>query len=169
MQLRRTLGPLGAMALATAACASATTIPPTTEPHAISGSWMIEKTRPRSPWLLGVSCTSASRCWIVGGPEGGSAPGRGAVFATTDGGGGWVDQTLPPLVGGLFDVSCIQSDCWAVGENPTNKQAAIAATANGGKSWQTQTVPSGIRELLGVACVSASHCWAVGDSDVLAS
>jgi photosystem II stability/assembly factor-like uncharacterized protein len=135
----------------------------TTQGGANLGLWSIQKSDPGIADLLGVSCTNASDCWAVGGPEATGSRGQGGVIATSNGGTTWSTQTLPPGVGSLLHISCVSSDCWAVGENPSNNQAVAVATSNAGETWTMQILPSGITELFGVTCVNTFDCWAVGN------
>jgi hypothetical protein len=76
---------------------------------------------------------------------------------------------------GLSAVACVSgSDCWAVGASQHGNSAPELNEALrwNGKRWSKVKTPnpggstSGDRsELLAVACVSATDCWAVGESE----
>jgi hypothetical protein len=130
--------------------------------------------------LAGVACVKASDCWAVGESQrGSSAPELNQALRFN--GKKW-SKVKRPHPGGtasgdrseLFGVTCVSaSDCWAVGESQRGSSAPELnqALRFNGKRWSKVTTPhpggtgSGdLNELWSVACVSASNCWAVGDT-----
>jgi hypothetical protein len=117
--------------------------------------------------LFGVTCTSSSDCWAVGGVPGTTEP------ALTDHWNGLAWSIIPSpnvtRVNQLGRVTCVSSsDCWAVGfktrKNSTNE---LTLTEHwNGTAWSV----FGSRDLAGrpnegldgVTCSSSSDCWAVG-------
>ena len=66
--------------------------------------------------LSGISCLSQNVCTVVGGSS---------IYDTTDGGNGWVTQTVPASVGSLVGVDCAGTvNCVASGLG-TNLGGAI--------------------------------------------
>ena len=130
--------------------------------------------------LFGVDCVSASDCWAVGESQRGtSAPevnealrfnGKKWSKAKTPNPGG----TASGDQGALFAVTCVSaSDCWAVGESQrgTSAPEVNEALRFNGKKWSKAKTPNpggtasgDLSELFGVTCVSASDCWAVGET-----
>ena len=109
-------------------------------------------------FLGGVSCSSTSDCIAVG-SAGSSSSNSGLVFATTDGGAAWTEESLSaisPSVTTLTSVSCpLATHCIAVG------RSAILATTNGGTQWSAETLPTGTGALTAVSCASATVCTAL--------
>ena len=114
--------------------------------------------------LLGVSCTSRTRCQAVGG---GPFLRGGDIIGTTDGGATWKAQVVPPGVGGqgFFGVSCASlTSCEAVATNPQGLGPAIVGTTDGGARWKAQGVPSGVQYVYGITCSPSATCEAVGST-----
>ncbi|MGD0834887.1 MAG: YCF48-related protein [Candidatus Dormibacteria bacterium] len=100
-----------------------------------------------------MGCVNTSQCWLY--------TYQGDVWATTNGGQSWTEETTPsnPVwYGGVFVNT---SDGWAVGANGT-----IIATTNGGGTWTAQTSGTG-QTVIAISCVSVTHCWAVGNAGVI--
>jgi photosystem II stability/assembly factor-like uncharacterized protein len=100
-----------------------------------------------------MGCVSTSQCWLY--------TYQGDIWATTNGGESWTEETTPsnPVwYGGQFVNA---SDGWAVGATGT-----IVATTNGGGTWTAQT--SGTTDTIdAISCVSTTYCWAVGVGGVI--
>jgi photosystem II stability/assembly factor-like uncharacterized protein len=105
----------------------------------------------QSPDWMG--CANISQCWTY--------TYQGYVWASTNGGATWTEETTPshPVwYGGWFFNA---SDGWAVGAAGT-----IVATTNGGTTWTAQT--SGSTQVLNaIDCVSTTQCWVVGGAGVI--
>jgi photosystem II stability/assembly factor-like uncharacterized protein len=114
--------------------------------------WTIENL-PSSP-ISGMSCGSSSDCW---------ATVNGSIYASTDGGTSWAEQTGDL---GVARIVCTNHlDCWAVGSN--GGSGVVFASGNGGATWSEQTLPTGTSPLYALSCVNASDCWADGDSVIV--
>ncbi len=117
--------------------------------------------------LTAVACPTETACWAVGSTVGGAGvPNGAAVIATTNGGGSWKPQVIPPAAGYLSRISCSdQRDCVAVGQaaQTSNGQAVIIATTDGGHSWQSRPVPPGFLDVTAVSCGVDRRCIAIGD------
>ena len=135
-------------------------------------SWAIVSSPNTSPTefnvLNDVTCLSASDCWAVGYYS------HGIALIQHWNGSSWsiVTNGVPELGNVLYDVTCASpSDCWAVG---TSSTSLILGTGQSlieqwdGTSWSVVTSPPIVGAsnsfLNGVTCVSASDCWAVGNS-----
>jgi photosystem II stability/assembly factor-like uncharacterized protein len=143
----------------------------------------------------GVSCASATQCWVVSQDR--------SIWATSDGGWSWTQQATE---GGstLQGVDCISTtQCWAVGGTHEDIYATadggstwtaqhshpgatfygvefstasdgwavgsggvIFATTDGGTTWRTQTSPTG-QQLNDIVCAAATSCWAVGNGGTI--
>ena len=135
--------------------------------------------------LIGVSCSNDT-CTAVGDSEGPSnvPNGNPLAYTSNDGGSNWsLSLTSPfPLPGGqtigtLNGVSCIGSNCTAVGhsryrrgEQSLNILPLAYSSNNGGSTWSlslTSPLPLPVGqtqgELHGVSCID-SNCTAVGNS-----
>ncbi len=130
--------------------------------------------------LSAVACVKPSDCWAVG--ESQNRSGAFVNEALRWNGRKW-SKVKTPNPGGtaaddqseLSGVACVSSsDCWAVGESERGHSAAELNEAlrwNGRKWSKVKTPnPGGTAseghqsDLFGVTCVSASDCWAVGES-----
>lgn len=111
----------------------------------------------RSDIVSGVSCQTASRCWITLDRQ----DGTGAIFGTHDAGATWVKQASI-LTGSLGPVSCADADnCWTAGGD------RLFGTADGGARWLRRGPLLDVFYLQSVACVSTSNCLAVGGPTIL--
>ena len=130
-----------------------TRLPSAMNANAPSGpGWSIVSS-PTTYLLYGVTCSSASDCWVVG------AEGGNTLLEHWDG-TSWTIPSSGATPGELFGVTCnSQSDCFAVGvgiiEHWDGFSWSVMSSAN---------VPNKSNVLSGVACASASDCWAVGQS-----
>jgi photosystem II stability/assembly factor-like uncharacterized protein len=84
------------------------------------------------------------------------------MAVTTDGGGTWTTQSLPPGTAGLSGVACpSRSTCYAVG----GVNHAVEATTDGGATWTSQPLPANSKvQLNAVACPATSTCYVVGNA-----
>jgi len=115
-----------------------------------------------SPFLGGVSCTSATACTAVGSFL------VGGLAARWDG-SSW---TMQDATGGLMNgVSCTSaSACIAVGTEESEFEGKMvwlpSAARWDGSTWTSQTLPApsgaDLSDLNGVSCTSATACTAVG-------
>jgi hypothetical protein len=115
-------------------------------------AWSIV-TSPDIGGLGGITCTSASDCWAVG----------GQTLTEHWNGTAWSSVNSP---GGPNDVTCASaSDCWAVGSFFTGDAWQTLTEHWNGTAWSIVTSPNNAtveNYLNGVTCTSASDCWAVG-------
>src|SRR5207249_6391858 len=126
--------------------------------------------------LDGVTCSSASDCWAVGGYW----DDANVSHTLTEhwNGTAWSIVTSPNTSvtesNRLFGVTCNSaSDCWAVGNtfftNPGGDSVIQTLVEHwNGAAWSivtspNHTTPTPYDSLYGVTCTSASDCWAVGD------
>jgi len=128
-------------------------------------------------FLDGVTCASASNCWAVGYFD--NVSGYAQTLIEQWNGTSWTIVTSPnttTVTGAtqsnvLYGVTCVSaSNCWAVGES-SDATTGIARTLIeqwNGTSWSIVTSPNSSAAennyLEAVTCVSASNCWAVGNS-----
>jgi hypothetical protein len=108
--------------------------------------------------LSGVSCPSASVCYLAGGNY---QNGYSTIEKTTDGGASWAPTTIAATagIGTLDSISCSDvTHCVATGGG--NGGTAYATTD--GVHWSALALPAGTAELLGVTCLTVTTCWAVG-------
>ena len=104
-------------------------------------------TGPRAGYLPGIDFVDASYGWAVG---------SGAVFATTDGGATWNEQSVPQGTGQLWSVSFADRlHGWACG------WGIILGTSNGGATWTAQYSDPDF-DYMSVDCSDATHAWAAG-------
>ena len=118
--------------------------------------------------LSGISCSSATDCWAVGGSQSASAY-RSLTMHWN--GGAWTIVTSPNPTGSessLSDVTCPAiSDCWAVGGTATASAYQPLTMHWNGTAWAivTSPNPTGSKSYLSdVTCPAISDCWAVGGS-----
>jgi hypothetical protein len=123
--------------------------------------------------LLGATCANAEECWAVGVdiPSGGN--GAMPLVQEWDGRNWSLVATPTASANGeaFFDVSCANSsDCWAVGTSLAgngNPSAPLTELWDG-TSWSVVPTPDVTGAagaiLRSVSCVSASDCWAVGET-----
>lgn len=116
--------------------------------------------------LRAVACATARRCWAVGSTlASSSGPAGAALVASTDGGGTWALQPIPPSVGYLSGIACTSArSCAAVGQVGLNGlgPGAILTTGNGGRTWDLQAVPTGTTDVTAVDCRVSGRCTALG-------
>ena len=122
-----------------------------------------------TPYLAGVSCTSASNCTTVGE----SAPPRAPAYtlAMHWNGQTWSTEETPsqlaPTPAHFNGVSCpSQTSCTAVGDYLGENGLEPFAEGWNGSTWSIQNTPTipGLQDswLSGVSCTSAAACVAVG-------
>ena len=121
-------------------------------------------------YLVGLECVSASDCWAVGDYRAGNT--YQTLVEHWDG-TSWTivpsPNTSSTRNNRLFGVTCASpSDCWAVGFHVSSNGSRTLIMRWDGSAWAIVTSPNAIASdassLHGVTCVSASDCWAVGDS-----
>jgi hypothetical protein len=113
--------------------------------------------------LTGISCTSRTFCMAIGIASSGD-------YAQTWNGTNWNVTTTfqsPPGSGVIRSVSCVSTDCVAVGYggDPADDNATEFAEFWNGTSWTTDS-PSAApsqNELQDVSCTSPSQCLGVGE------
>lgn len=115
--------------------------------------------------LVAVSCPTATRCVAVGSTVGvNGAPNGASIVTSSNGGASWTVAVVPPTVGFLSDVSCIDARrCVAVGQagQAGSGSGAIVATSNGGTTWTPQSVVAGAGDVTTVSCLPDGSCMAV--------
>ncbi len=115
----------------------------------------------------GISCPSATSCFIVGSEAPGDGNPAGLIFATSNGGKSWTPQPLPPGTSGLLGISCgTPATCVVVGGGigPRGGPGVgkILTTTNAGGSWTPRSVPAAVGGLDGVSCSTFAQCVATG-------
>ena len=127
--------------------------------------------------LSAVTCLTAADCWVVGTHN--EANNVGDTPQTLTGhwdGAQWtvIPSANDPSTGmGLLEgVNCVgANDCWAVGYvGDYISTRVIVEHWTGGPQWMLVSAPNADvtqNRLYSVACISASDCWAVGDSNPL--
>jgi hypothetical protein len=119
--------------------------------------------------LLGIDCSSHTRCWTVGD----EAHGHGSsveIFRWD--GRRWSEVSHKPFVVGISSslegVTCVSSsDCWAVGYSSTYAPhyATFTLLVNwNGRRWLPFRTTRLAGALEAVSCVTTADCWAVGTS-----
>jgi hypothetical protein len=122
--------------------------------------------------LQAIRCTSAANCWGVG-TYATLAPGASKEF-------NWRTADMPSPASGLdaindlFGVSCTaDTNCWAVGASEPGSGGVTRNEALhwAGHKWLLVPVPEpagtaadSANYLFADRCVSATNCWAVGDT-----
>lgn len=129
---------------------------------------------------MGISCTSASSCFVLGYDS------RGAhVTMTTNAGQSWASEPLPgnadTVMTGVVDqngITCVTgtSTCYVAGWNGgsagsaqpyTNARAVVDTTTNGGATWVPQATSTSVAAGYAIGCSSAQACIVVGLSPSL--
>jgi photosystem II stability/assembly factor-like uncharacterized protein len=107
--------------------------------------------------LGGVSCPSASVCYLAGGLNNNAS----TIEKTTNGGASWSRTTFTGTtsIGSLDSVSCADvTHCLATGGG----RGATAFATTDGTHWSRLALPAGTAELINVTCLTDTSCWAVG-------
>jgi hypothetical protein len=126
-------------------------------------SWTVEQTpNPESQFsqLSGVSCTSPTSCFAVGG--------RSPLVERLNG-TEWTTPTVPVPTGStgaaLYGISCPSSTfCVGVGEYYKERTLTLAERWNG-TEWAIMTAPTAGQRLFSVSCTSSSFCMGVGEEE----
>ncbi len=171
---RRTMV-VGAMA-SLLVVAAAIALPLTSGRAAQAGGWNLVNSPSTNDGgndiLLGTTCANAQECWAVGGDL--PPQGNGATPIIQEWNGSSWSFVATPTAGGtgsaLFSVTCVtSSNCWSVGVllAASGNPAGPLAEQWNGSSWSvvpTPNVGAPGAVLQSVSCVSASDCWAVGET-----
>jgi photosystem II stability/assembly factor-like uncharacterized protein len=84
------------------------------------------------------------------------------IKASTEAGGSWLQETVPAGSYNLSGVSCVLTQCIAVGATSKDGDEIIVST-NGGTTWSGQAAPVATNAgLSAVRCASKLDCEAVG-------
>ena len=124
------------------------------------GAWSVAQISKKASVILGASCRSDGRCWVVG--RKGSAP----LLASSQRLGAPFVKVTP--VDGLStpnDVSCSASTCVLVGADLASNGAAVALTGAASTVLDLSYVPT---PLLAVSCASAHACSAASAGSLVA-
>ncbi len=110
--------------------------------------------------LSSISCIAVTDCEVSGASS--KNPNSSSPLAFFFNGATFADQTLPPNISTIGNVTCISANfCQATA-------ATVSAGATmllfDGNSWIQEVVPSQIQYINDVSCSSQSFCVAVGDS-----
>jgi photosystem II stability/assembly factor-like uncharacterized protein len=110
-----------------------------------------------STTFWGISCPSATVCFVATGNNRGVADGSGTILATTDGGANWGRQSTPGVTGTFMAVSCPDTThCFAV-----TSSGELFATSDG-TTWASQTSPVAGQPLSALSCPTTLVCYAAG-------
>jgi photosystem II stability/assembly factor-like uncharacterized protein len=113
----------------------------------------------------GISCPSATRCFIVGGFTLGDGTPTGLVFTSSNRGNLWTSQPLPSGTTGLFGISCrTPTTCVAVGGGYSDDGGIVITTTDGGRTWTRGSEPASVSGLQSVSCPTLDKCVATGTS-----
>lgn len=171
------------LAIAAVACAvvALATLAPLHAAAAPASAWGIAPSQDPAAndnRLYSVACADAATCWAVGWYNNGSVyqtlierltPTGWVVVPSPDGSSTTTTNGNEDNV--LTSVTCVRAGpCFAAGYwYDGQNQAHTLITENSGSGWQPMTsadsAPAVVDDLLnGITCVSASDCWAVGES-----
>ena len=132
---------------------------------------------PAGGYLSGITCVSASDCWVTGSTTDASGVASGVLVEHWDG-ASWVPVAAPTPPGTdagiLASVSCTDAThCWAAGSSGTfgggggsgfRPKGFLAAWD--GAAWSARpspdTAPASL--LTGISCLPGSGCWAAGST-----
>jgi photosystem II stability/assembly factor-like uncharacterized protein len=115
----------------------------------------------------GLQCVSGNLCVASGfsqSPDGSSTIPPGTVLYSSDDGATWAAASVPPGLGPLGRVSCVDStDCVASFFGDDGSSSQILASTDGGQSW-SEAAASGLPAafVTGLSCPTAAECWAAG-------
>jgi photosystem II stability/assembly factor-like uncharacterized protein len=128
-------------------------------------SWSRVDAAPEDPWLMAVSCPSASVCVAVGSSKIGDP--QNAMYSR-NGGRIWTKAATVP--GATWDsVACPSvSACVAVGVDATGA-GITARTVDGGATWTPGVLPADTSRLSGTDCASPDRCVAVAQHQIVFS
>jgi photosystem II stability/assembly factor-like uncharacterized protein len=121
-------------------------------------TWVAQETQ-GSVTLFDVYFSDPSTGWVVGN--------AGAMFQTTDGGGRWIDRTLPcsRTCTRLTDLLRIRftdpKTGWIVGE-----RGMAYHTADSGFTWEEQGAVANV-SLFGLSFPNTLHGWASGEKGTI--
>jgi hypothetical protein len=117
--------------------------------------------------LSGVTCSVTTNCWAVG-VQYTSLGGTASALTEHYDGTAWsVVATNHPNSVSLNSVSCVGTDCWAVGyrgSTPTTRHNLLEHYLTTGWVIAADPPGTGIQSTLlsGVDCSTTTNCWAVG-------
>jgi photosystem II stability/assembly factor-like uncharacterized protein len=110
-----------------------------------------------STTFWGISCPSATVCFVATGNNKGIADGSGTILATTDGGAHWGQQSTPGVTGTFMAISCPDTThCFSV-----TSTGQLFATTDG-TAWASQTSPVAGQPLAALSCPTTLVCYAAG-------
>ena len=118
------------------------------------------------PIYVGLTCSTPTRCFLVGDATPGDGSPSGLISASSNGGQSWTQ--VPPPAGRTFlnAIACPTSaNCVVVGggiEARGGSDQDILTTNDGGQTWVSRPVPPGVTALSAVSCSTAASCVAVG-------
>jgi hypothetical protein len=115
-----------------------------------------------SPALSGISCPDARYCMTVGSSS--ASPATGVVLTTNDGGGAWVDGTVPSNAIDVISVECASvADCTVIAGDGTHFWSDHSVDF--GHSWQREgDLPVGLVDTGNMSCTAAGICFVAGYS-----
>jgi photosystem II stability/assembly factor-like uncharacterized protein len=123
-------------------------------------------TSPGPPIYMGLTCSTPTRCFLVGDATPGDGSPSGLISASSDAGQSW--RVVPPPAGATFlnAIACPTSaNCVVVGggiEARGGSDQDILTTSDGGQTWVSRPVPAGVTGLSAVSCSTTVSCVAVG-------
>lgn len=129
--------------------------------------WSVDTVPSHLADLRSLHCAASIGCVAVGevaiiGPHSESTGNGTAIKASTEAGGAWRQETVPAGSYSLSGLSCVLTQCTAVGATSKDGDEIIVST-NGGTTWSSQAAPAATNDgLSAVRCASKLVCEAVG-------
>ena len=121
------------------------------------------------PEIGGLTCTTRTRCFIVGdiykifSGEPGAVGYTGFLVESIDGGRTWTSGASPAGAQAVDEITCESAaNCVAVTGGTDIEALGLFTSGNGGTTWTARTIPPSVFSILDIACPSTTTCMAVG-------
>ena len=122
-----------------------------------------------APEIGGLTCTTRTRCFIVGrsyeelSGEPGDVRYTGFFVKSNDGGKTWTSSAIPTGAQELDEVTCESAtNCVAVTGGSYIEALGLFTSSDGEMTWTARSLPPSLYALSDVACPSKTTCMAVG-------